>query len=88
VRAGASASDDWRGGEGRAGSTRGFARWWFPTSLILGRHRGEVGPFDAVLSCLGVSSAGVCDEEYRRITFDPTVAVADVIEALSPERFS
>jgi uncharacterized protein YbjT (DUF2867 family) len=55
-----------------------------PDLFDLGRHRGEVGPFDAVLYCLGVSSAGMGPEQYRRITFDLTVAVADVIEDLNP----
>jgi uncharacterized protein YbjT (DUF2867 family) len=32
---------------------------------------------DAVLYCLGVSSAGMAEDDYRQITYDLTMAVAD-----------
>ena len=51
----------------------------------LGEHRDEIGPVDACLYCLGVSSAGMSEEAYRRITLDLTVVAADVLQALNPE---
>lgn len=40
--------------------------------------------YDACFYCLGVSSAGMSEAEYRRITYDLTVAVMDVMVAASP----
>jgi uncharacterized protein YbjT (DUF2867 family) len=40
--------------------------------------------FDACFFCLGVSSAGMSESEYRRITHDLTVAVARALTALDP----
>jgi uncharacterized protein YbjT (DUF2867 family) len=37
---------------------------------------GELAGYDACLFCLGVSSQGMSEEAYRRITFDLTLAVA------------
>lgn len=39
---------------------------------------------DACLFCLGVSSAGMREEDYRRITYDTTMAVADALLARNP----
>lgn len=39
---------------------------------------------DACFWCLGVSSTDVRGEEYRRITYDYTIAAAKVLERLSP----
>lgn len=55
-----------------------------PDLFDLAAHRDEIGPFDACLYCLGVSSAGMSAERYRTITFDLTVVVADVLEGLNP----
>lgn len=41
--------------------------------------------FDACLFCLGVSSAGMEEEAYRRITYDLTLAVAQVLLRLNPD---
>lgn len=40
---------------------------------------------DACLFCLGVSSAGMGETEYRRLTRDLTVAVAEALVERSPE---
>jgi uncharacterized protein YbjT (DUF2867 family) len=40
--------------------------------------------YDACLFCLGVSSAGMSEAEYRRMTYDLTVSVAQVLAAKSP----
>jgi len=39
---------------------------------------------DACLFCLGVSAAGMSEAEYHRLTFDLTVAAADVLIRLNP----
>ncbi len=40
--------------------------------------------FDACFFCLGVSSAGLSEERYRRITFDITLAAARTLVKLNP----
>lgn len=40
--------------------------------------------FDACLFCLGISSAGMKEPEYTRITFDYAVAAAHAVKAASP----
>jgi uncharacterized protein YbjT (DUF2867 family) len=44
----------------------------------------EVSGYDACLFCLGVSSAGMSEEAYRRITYDTTLAVAEALLARNP----
>lgn len=39
---------------------------------------------DAVLYCLGISSSGMSEADYRRITYDFTLAAAKAIHAKSP----
>jgi uncharacterized protein YbjT (DUF2867 family) len=41
--------------------------------------------FDACFFCLGVSSAGMSEEDYRRITFDFTVRTAETLSRINPE---
>lgn len=41
--------------------------------------------YDACFYCLGVSSAGMSEEEYRRITFDFTLAAAKPLSHLNPK---
>jgi len=40
--------------------------------------------FDACFFCLGVSSAGMKEADYRRITYDLTLAVATLLARLNP----
>jgi len=40
--------------------------------------------FDACFFCLGVSSAGMKETEYRRVTYDLTVSVAQRLARLNP----
>lgn len=40
--------------------------------------------FDACFFCLGVSSAGMSEEEYRRVTYDITMAAARTLVKLNP----
>ena len=40
--------------------------------------------FDACFFCLGVSSAGLSEEDYRRVTYDYTLAAAKTLVASNP----
>ena len=55
-----------------------------PDLFDLGRHAAELEGFDACLFCLGVSSAGMPEPEYRRITKDLTLSVAGLLARLAP----
>ena len=39
---------------------------------------------DACFFCLGVSSAGMKEADYRRTTYDPTMAAAKTLHRLNP----
>lgn len=54
---------------------------FFDYSAIEDRLRG----YDACFFCLGVSSAGMSEDEYRRLTYDLTMAAAEVLLRASPE---
>jgi uncharacterized protein YbjT (DUF2867 family) len=41
--------------------------------------------YDACLDCLGVSSAGMSEADYRRVTYDLTLAIAREVLARNPE---
>ena len=52
---------------------------------------GDFGPaqdrfagYDACLFCLGISAGGMSETDYRRITFDISIAAADALLAASP----
>jgi uncharacterized protein YbjT (DUF2867 family) len=49
-------------------------------SGLVDRFRG----YDACIFCLGVSSAGMGEDAYRRITFDMTMAAAEAMLAAAP----
>src|SRR5216684_4178174 len=44
----------------------------------------ELLGFDACFFCLGVSSAGMTEEAYRRVTYDITMAAAQALVKLNP----
>jgi uncharacterized protein YbjT (DUF2867 family) len=44
----------------------------------------ELAGFDACFFCLGVSSAGMNEERYSRITYDLTLSVAQTLVRLNP----
>ena len=44
----------------------------------------ELSGFDACFFCLGVSSAGMAEEDYRRVTNDFTMAAAKTLVKLNP----
>jgi uncharacterized protein YbjT (DUF2867 family) len=45
----------------------------------------QLKSYDACLFCLGVSSAGMSEADYRRITFDLTLAAANTLVKLNPK---
>jgi uncharacterized protein YbjT (DUF2867 family) len=44
----------------------------------------ELDRFDACFFCLGVSSAGMTEERYSRVTYDLTLAIAQTLAKLNP----
>lgn len=46
---------------------------------------GELAGFDACFFCLGVSSAGMSEADYTRLTYDLTAGVAAVLARLNPQ---
>src|SRR5579872_3096087 len=44
----------------------------------------QLSGLDACFFCLGVSSAGLSEEKYRRITYDLTIAAAQTLARLNP----
>lgn len=44
----------------------------------------ELRGYDACLFCLGVSAIGMSEPEYKRITYDLTLKVAQTLERLNP----
>lgn len=45
----------------------------------------DLSGFDACFFCLGASATGLSETEYKRITYDITVAAADVLCRLNPK---
>lgn len=41
--------------------------------------------YDACFACMGVSSAGMNEQDYTRLTFEYTIALADVLFKTNPE---
>ena len=46
---------------------------------------GELGGYDACFFCLGVSAAGMSEADYRRVTYDLTLAVAERLACKNPQ---
>jgi uncharacterized protein YbjT (DUF2867 family) len=53
-------------------------------SLVKSEVKSELAGFDACFFCLGVSSAGMSESDYRRVTFDITLAAARTLADLNP----
>jgi uncharacterized protein YbjT (DUF2867 family) len=45
---------------------------------------GRISGFDACFFCLGVSAAGMSEQDYRRLTYDLTISVATTLVRLNP----
>jgi putative NADH-flavin reductase len=50
----------------------------------LARIEDGLSGYDACFFCLGVSSVGMKEEAYRRVTYDLTVSVATTLAKLNP----
>ena len=48
-------------------------------------HEGELTGFDACFFCLGVSSSGMKEADYQRVTYDLTLAAAGTLCRLNPD---
>jgi uncharacterized protein YbjT (DUF2867 family) len=55
-----------------------------PDPSDLSSIASELSDLDACFFCLGVSSAGMKEVDYRRVTYDLTLAVAGVLAEKSP----
>lgn len=55
-----------------------------PDLLDFSAIESELSGFDACFFCLGVSSAGMKEQDYRRVTFDITLAAARPLARLNP----
>jgi uncharacterized protein YbjT (DUF2867 family) len=51
----------------------------------LGPIEADLRGYDACFFCLGISSVGMAEEAYRRITYDYTMAAARVFAAQDPQ---
>jgi len=45
----------------------------------------ELSGFDACFFCLGVSSAGMKEDDYKRVTYGITLAAAETLSRLNPQ---
>jgi uncharacterized protein YbjT (DUF2867 family) len=54
-------------------------------SVDAGATPDKLADYDACFFCLGVSSAGMSEEAYRRITYDLTLAVAEGLATRHPD---
>jgi len=55
-----------------------------PDLFELGASANRLQGFDATLFCLGATSAGMSEAQYRRLTHDLTIAIAQVLLRLNP----
>jgi uncharacterized protein YbjT (DUF2867 family) len=55
-----------------------------PELLDFSAIESRLSGFDACFFCLGVSSAGMKEKDYRRVTFDITLAAARTLARLNP----
>jgi uncharacterized protein YbjT (DUF2867 family) len=55
-----------------------------PDLFDLSAFESELTGFDACLFCLGVSSVGMTEADYRRITYDLTLSIAHALLQFNP----
>jgi uncharacterized protein YbjT (DUF2867 family) len=55
-----------------------------PNVAELSSIEPQLSGFDACFFCLGVSSVGMSEADYRRVTYDLTLAVAKTLARLNP----
>jgi uncharacterized protein YbjT (DUF2867 family) len=72
-------------GRRRTGQTDAkFRELISPDLSNLSAHESELSGFDACFFCLGVSSVGMAEANYRRLTYDLTLAIAQTLARLNP----
>jgi uncharacterized protein YbjT (DUF2867 family) len=72
-------------GRSPVGPVRGKLRELRHDDLLdLSAIEGELAGYDACFFCLGVSSAGMSERDYRLVTYDFTLSVAATLARLSP----
>jgi len=54
-----------------------------PDLFDVAAYEDELTRFDACFFCLGVSSAGMTEEAYTRLTYDLTIKVAEALARLN-----
>lgn len=55
-----------------------------PDLFDLSALEGQLSGFDACFFCLGVSSAGMSEPDYRKVTYELTLSVAKTLARLNP----
>jgi nucleoside-diphosphate-sugar epimerase len=55
-----------------------------PDFMQLDAFRGQLKGFDACFYCAGISSVGLSEEEYTKITYDITLHLAGVLKEMNP----
>lgn len=73
------------GGRLPGSGTSGCAKSCTPIYLISLASKPGLAGFDACYFCLGVSSVGLTEESYRRVTYDLTISVARSLAKLNPQ---
>jgi uncharacterized protein YbjT (DUF2867 family) len=56
-----------------------------PDFLRLDEFTGQLGGYDACFFCAGISSLGMKEAEYSRITYDTTLHFAQTLAGLNPD---
>ena len=56
-----------------------------PDLFDLSAHASRLSGYDACFFCLGVSSAGMNEASYRRVTKDLTLSIASLLAASNPQ---
>lgn len=51
---------------------------------LIGQHSSDLGKYDACFFCMGVSSAGMSEEKYTKLTYDTAISFAISLHAVNP----
>ena len=55
-----------------------------PNLSELGDAEAQLAGYEACFFCLGISSVGISEDDFRRVTYDLTVSVAERLARLNP----
>jgi uncharacterized protein YbjT (DUF2867 family) len=55
-----------------------------PDLSAIGEVDGQLSGFDACFFCLGITSVGMSEEDYTRVTYDLTMAIATLLASHNP----